>query len=79
MCTQAKCKSLCIKCNTNTQVTNSAHKNVRVDSIHWYTTNDEYRKKTQRPITEKKKLKVFDHQIHQNLATDVIGVSFDAQ
>ena len=28
---------------------------------------------------KKKKLKVFDHQIHQKLATDVIGVSFDAQ
>ena len=27
----------------------------------------------------KKKLDVFDHQIHQKLATDVIGVSFDAQ
>ena len=33
-----------------------------------------------RPITEKKKtLDVSDHQIHQNFATDVIGVSFDAQ
>ena len=28
---------------------------------------------------KKEKLKVFDHQIHQKLATDVIGVSFDAQ
>ena len=27
----------------------------------------------------KKKLDVFDHQIDQNLATDVIRVSFDAQ
>ena len=28
----------------------------------------------QRPITEEQKpLKVFDHQIHQKLATDVIG------
>ena len=27
----------------------------------------------------KKNLKVFDHQIHQKLATDVIGVSFAAQ
>ena len=29
--------------------------------------------------TEKKTLEVFDHQIHQILATDVIGVSFDVQ
>ena len=35
-------------------------------------------KNPRRPITEKP-LKVFDHQIHQKLATDVIGVSFDAQ
>ena len=44
---------------------------------------DEYRKKektSQRPITEEeKKFFVFDHQINQKLATDVIGVSFDAQ
>ena len=26
-----------------------------------------------------KTVKVFDHQIHQKLATDVIGMSFDAQ
>ena len=43
---------------------------------------DEYRKK--KPIRgrlQKKKnpLDGFDHQIHQKLATDVIGVSFDAQ
>ena len=30
-------------------------------------------------ITEKNTLDVLDHQIHQKLATDVIGVSFDAQ
>ena len=30
-------------------------------------------------IQEEKKLEVFDHQIHQKLATDVVGVSFDAQ
>ena len=46
-------------------------------------TNDEYRtplplSPPKRPITEKN-LKVFDQQIHQKLATDVIGVSFDAQ
>ena len=29
--------------------------------------------------TEEKTLEVFDHQIHQKLATDVIEVSFDAQ
>ena len=43
---------------------------------------DEYRKKKnpRRPITEEKQnLDVFDHQIIQTLATDVIGVSFDAQ
>ena len=44
---------------------------------------DEYRRK-KNPLEgrlQKKKtpLKVFDHQIHQKLATDVIGVSFDAQ
>ena len=27
----------------------------------------------------KKKLEVFNHQIHQKLATDVVGVSFDEQ
>ena len=35
-------------------------------------------KKNRRPIT-KTNLKVFDNKIHQKLATDVIGVSFDAQ
>ena len=43
---------------------------------------DEYRiKKTLKGRLQKKNnpLKVFDHQIHQKLATDVIGVSFDAQ
>ena len=30
-------------------------------------------------LQKKKTLDVFDHQIHQKLATDVIGVSFDAQ
>ena len=46
-------------------------------------TNDEYRikKKTSKADYRKKNnpLKVFDHQIHRKLATDVIGVSFDAQ
>ena len=42
--------------------------------------HDEYRrKKTLKVDYRRKKLKVFDHQIHQKLATDVIGVSFDAQ
>ena len=42
---------------------------------------DEYRKKnpSKADYRTKKPLKVFDHQIHQKLATDVIGVSFDAQ
>ena len=44
------------------------------------TIHDEYRKKkTSKADYRKKKLKVFDHQIHQKLATDVIEVSFDAQ
>ena len=30
-------------------------------------------------LEKKKTLDVFDHQIHHKLATDVIGVSFDAQ
>ena len=45
--------------------------------------NDEYRRKKnpQRWITEEEKntLKVFHHQTQQKLATEVIGVSFDAQ
>ena len=41
---------------------------------------DEYRKKKpSKADYRKKNLEVFDHQIHQKLATDVIGVSFDAQ
>ena len=43
---------------------------------------DEYRKKNPSKADYrriKKTLKVFDHQIHQKFATDVIGVSFDAQ
>ena len=44
---------------------------------------DEYRiKKTPSKADYRKKnnpLNVFDHQIHQTLATDVTGVSFDAQ
>ena len=39
MCTNAKCKSLGIKCNTNIQGTNSAHTTVYVDFIYWYTIN----------------------------------------
>ena len=46
-------------------------------------TCDEYRiKKNPSKADYRKKnnpLKVFDHQIHQKLATDVIGVSFDGQ
>ena len=30
-------------------------------------------------LQKKYPLDVFDHQIHQKIATDVIGVSFDAQ
>ena len=30
-------------------------------------------------LQKKKKLKVFDHEIHQKIATNVTGVSFDAQ
>ena len=44
-----------------------------------YMMSTEEKKSPQRPITEETKLKVFDHLIHQKLATDVIGVSFDAQ
>ena len=45
-----------------------------------YMMSTEEKKTPRRPITERKKnLAVFDHQIHQTLATDVIGVSFDAQ
>ena len=42
---------------------------------------DEYRKKnpSEADYRKKKPLDGFDHQIHQKLATDVIGVSFDAQ
>ena len=32
-----------------------------------------------RPQKKKNNFDVFDHQIHQKFATDVIGVSFDAQ
>ena len=39
---------------------------------------DEYRKKPSK-ADYRKNPKSFDHQIHQKLATDVIGVSFDAQ
>ena len=35
-------------------------------------------KKTLKGRLQKKTLKVFDHQIHQELGTDVVGVSFDA-
>ena len=44
--------------------------------------SDEYRIKKPPSKADYRKnnpLKVFDHQIHQKLATDVIGVSFDAQ
>ena len=42
---------------------------------------DEYRKKkpSKADNRRKKNLDGFDHEIHQKLATDVIGVSFDAQ
>ena len=40
---------------------------------------DEYIKNPSKADYRKKKLKVFDHQIHQKLGMDVIGVSFDAQ
>ena len=41
---------------------------------------DEYRnKKPSKADYRKKTLDVFDHQIQQKLATDVSGVSFDAQ
>ena len=41
---------------------------------------DEYsRKKPSNADYRKENLDVFDHQIHQTLATVVIGVSFDAQ
>ena len=31
------------------------------------------------PITQKITIEIFDRQIHQKLAADVIGVSFDVQ
>ena len=39
MCTRAKYKSFGIKCNTNTQYTNSAHTTLHVDSISLYKIN----------------------------------------
>ena len=39
---------------------------------------DKYRKKPLK-ANYRKNIDVFDHQIHQKLATDVIGVSFDVQ
>ena len=36
-------------------------------------------KKLKGRLQNKKTLFIFDHQIHQKLATDVIGVSFDVQ
>ena len=55
--------------------------NPRFHKIHHNPIYDEYIKKTLEGRLQKKEktLKVFDHQIHQKLATDVIGVSFDAQ
>ena len=35
-------------------------------------------KKTSKADYRRKKLTVFDHQIHQKLATELSGVSFDA-
>ena len=44
-------------------------------SVH----NEYRRKKNSKADYRRKKLEVFGYQIHQKLATDVFGVSFDAQ
>ena len=36
VCTQSKCKSLGIKCNTNSEGTNPAHTTVHKDSVYWH-------------------------------------------
>ena len=64
-------------CAPHERCNHSRHTPLQVPYMTYMATTE--KKPPDCPITEEKTLKVFDHQIHQKLATDVIGVSFDAQ